>query len=81
MNAAKSRKRFYWSGGELWEAQHPEEAVRFHSEANARATVDILKKVFLDLSLTVRVDRSLADGRSRSGRHGLFVLASSFSPA
>jgi hypothetical protein len=33
----------YWRGGQLWSV-HPEEAVRFIQEADADATINLLKK-------------------------------------
>ena len=32
----------YWSGGQIWSV-HPEEAARFVQEADADATIDVLK--------------------------------------
>ncbi len=51
---SSERERHYWIGGELWEA-HPEEAVRFFSETNAEATIDVLRRAFPTLPPTVRV--------------------------
>lgn len=35
-------ERHYWRGGEIWDVHGPE-AVRFNSEADAEATIDLFR--------------------------------------
>jgi hypothetical protein len=49
----EEEKLHYWSGGEAWSANQ-EDAARFIQEADANATIDLLKKV-IPVSPTVHV--------------------------
>ena len=54
---------YYWSGGEIWSMQ-PEDAARFVQEADAEATIDILKKPggkFLQPIYVLRLREGLKD--------------------
>jgi len=51
----------YWAGGQVW-SRYPEDAARFASMDKGKATIELFKKFYPNLSPTVRVVQLPNDG-------------------